>query len=115
MTEANPKLGVYVVVDRGGDRHCVKADRMLTEGREVTFTVEGREVGSFYDPLSAKVFAADAAPAPMSRPGPPPPPPMRNAGSTPAQRVVSLVLLVMLGGLLFFAAGFKAAGGVLLG
>lgn len=57
MSEANPNLKVFLIVDRGGARHSVTADRMLTEGREVTFTVAGREVGSFFDPLSAKVSA----------------------------------------------------------
>lgn len=66
MSEPKPNQSVFVIVDRGGDRHSVTADRMLTEGREVTFTVAGREVGSFYDPLSAKVSAPDVAPADVS-------------------------------------------------
>lgn len=56
---------LFHVVDRGGDRHSVIADRMLTEGREVTFTVDGREVGSFFDPLSAKASQPSVAPPEM--------------------------------------------------
>lgn len=63
MSEAKPNLSVFIVVDRGGDRHSVTADRMLTDGREVTFTVAGREVGSFFDPLSAQVSTPSVAPA----------------------------------------------------
>ncbi|MFJ7286356.1 hypothetical protein [Pseudomonas sp. NPDC099000] len=69
MTEckqAQPVL--FHVVDRGGARHSVIADRMLTEGREVTFTVAGREVGSFFDPLSAKKSNPDIAPAALCEP-----------------------------------------------
>lgn len=66
MSEANPKQNVYLIVDRGGANHRVLADRMLTEGREVTFTVAGREVGSFFDPLSAQISVPDVEPSAVS-------------------------------------------------
>ncbi|MFJ7111293.1 hypothetical protein ACIQU2_27510 [Pseudomonas sp. NPDC098740] len=62
LSETKPNETVFVIVDRAGLHHSVTADRMLTEGREVTFTVAGREVGSFFDPMSAKLATfGDAA------------------------------------------------------
>lgn len=64
IKQAVPVL--FHVVDRVGGRHSVIADRMLTQEREVTFITAGREVGSFFDPMSARASAPQAEPVKLA-------------------------------------------------
>lgn len=61
MTDAQPSKSLFLVVDRLGGRSAVSAECFLVCGQEVSFSVAGRLVASFSNPVSVIATTAGTA------------------------------------------------------